>query len=147
LTERDVDPWALLLSDGRWYLVGYCHRVEDERIFRVDRMRSVVRLEEPADVPEDFDVSQYSSVYSESDDALTVTLDIAPKASWVSDYYPLTSQEPLENGWTRIRLKAGGLAWLERLLLRLGPDAKVVEPKSLEERLRTTAASILRRYL
>lgn len=147
LTERDVDPWALLLSDGRWYLVGYCHRVEDERIFRVDRMRSVVRLEEPADVPEDFDVSQYSSVYSESDDALTVTLDIAPNASWVCDYYPLTSQEPLENGWTRIRLKAGGLAWLERLLLRLGPDAKVVEPKSLEERLRTTAASILRRYL
>ncbi|HEX2053896.1 MAG TPA: WYL domain-containing protein [Actinomycetota bacterium] len=146
VTSRDVDPWALLLSDGRWYLVGYCHRVNDERIFRVDRMRSVVPLDEPAEVPADLDLSQYSSVYSEGENDPTVTLEIAPRANWVCDYYPLVSQEPLENGWIRIRLKAGGLAWLERLLLRLGPEARVVEPESLRERVRTTAAAIARRY-
>jgi proteasome accessory factor C len=146
VTERDVDPWALLLSDGHWYLVGYCHRVSDERIFRVDRMRSVVPLEARAEVPVDVDLSQYSSVYSEKENDLAVTLDISPRANWVCDYYPLVSQEPLENGWIRISLKAGGLAWLERLLLRLGPEAKVVEPESLRQRVRATAASIARRY-
>ncbi len=147
VTERDVDPWALLLSDGRWYLLGYCHRVTDERIFRVDRIRSVVQLDETAHIPDDFDLSQYESVYFESDEAMTVTLDIAPRANWVCDYYPLLSQEPLEDGWIRIRLKAGGMAWLERLLLRLGPEARVIEPESLRQRLKATARSLARRYV
>ncbi|CAN5784299.1 WYL domain-containing protein [soil metagenome] len=146
VTERDVDPWALLLSEGRWYLLGYCHRVNDERIFRIDRMRSVLRLEDAARIPDDFDLSQYSSVYFESENAMTVTLDIAPRANWVCDYYPLLSQEPLQDGWIRIRLKAGGLAWLERLLLRLGPEARIIEPDSLREKLKATAASMARRY-
>ncbi len=146
VTERDVDPWALLLSEGRWYLLGYCHRVKDERIFRVDRMRSVLRLEEAAQIPDDFDLSQYDSVYFESENALTVTLDIAPRANWVCDYYPLLSQEALDDGWIRIRLKAGGVAWLERLVLRLGPEARIIEPDSLREKLKATAASMARRY-
>lgn len=147
VTERDVDPWALLLSEGRWYLVGWCHRVNDERIFRVDRMRRVVQLGDAAQVPDDFDLSQYQSVYFESDEAVTVTLDIAPRANWVCDYYPLLSQEVLEDGWIRIRLKAGGMAWLERLLLRLGPEARIVEPESLRKRLKATAAMMARRYV
>lgn len=146
VTERDVDPWALLLSEGRWYLLGYCHKVEDERIFRVDRMRSVRRLEDAAQIPDDFDLSQYDSVYFESENALTVTLDIAPRANWVCDYYPLLSQESLDDGWIRIRLKAGGVAWLERLLLRLGPEARIIEPDSLKDKLKATAASMARRY-
>ena len=146
VTERDVDPWALLLSDGRWYLVGYCHRVNDERIFRVDRMRSVAELDEPAAIPDDFDLSQYDSVFFESDDALTVVLDIAPRANWVCDYYPLLSQERLEDGWIRIRLKAGGMAWLERLLLRLGPEVRIIEPEWLRERLKATAKALAQRY-
>jgi len=146
ITERDVDPWALLLSEGRWYLVAYCHRVNDERIFRVDRMRRVVQLSEPAPVPGDFDLSRYDSVYFESAEATTVTLDIAPRANWVCDYYPLLSQETLDDGWIRIRLRAGGTAWLERLLLRLGPEARVIEPESLRQRLTSTARSLAARY-
>lgn len=146
ITERDVDPWALLLSEGRWYLVGYCHRVDDERIFRVDRMREVAQLDVPAPLPDGFDLSQYDGVWFESKDAVSVTLDIAPRANWVCDYYPLVSQELLDDGWIRIRLKAGGMAWLERLLLRLGPEARVIEPESLRQRLKATAASMARRY-
>lgn len=146
VTDRDVDPWALLLSGGRWYLVGWCHRVRDERIFRLDRIRQVTKLDHPAVIPEDFDLSHYDSVYFESPGATTVTLDLAPRANWVCDYYPLLSQEPQDNGWMRIRLKAGGLAWLERLLLRLGPEARIVEPDSLRDRLRATACAMAARY-
>lgn len=146
VTEREVDPWALLLSDGRWYLLGFCHRVGDERIFRVDRMRSVVAMDQAAPIPADFDLSRYDAVYFESDQAMSVTLEIDPRANWVCDYYPLTSQELLDDGWIRISLKAGGTAWLERLLLRLGPEARLIEPESLKQKLKATAASMARRY-
>lgn len=146
VTERDVDPWALLLSEGRWYLVGYCHRVNDERIFRLDRMREVTQTAVKSTIPDDFDLSQYSSVYFESPQSTEVTLDLAPRANWVCDYYPLVSQDTLEDGWIRIKLKAGGMAWLERLLLRLGPEARVVEPEELKIRLKATASAMAERY-
>jgi proteasome accessory factor C len=146
VTERDVDPWAVLFSEGHWYLVGWCHRVRDERIFRVDRMRRVTVLETASHAPEDLDLSRYETTYFESAHATPVTIDISPQAGWVSDYYPLDSQEELENGWIRIRFKAGGLAWVERLLLRLGPQAEVVEPESLRDRLQSTACRMAKRY-
>lgn len=146
-TERDVDPWALFLSGGWWYLLGWCHRVQDERVFRVDRMRQVTVLEAAATVPDDVDLSRYGSVYVEAPGATPVTLDLAPEAvGWVGERYPLESREPQEDGWVRVRLSAGGTAWLERLLVRLGTRARVVEPAVLGERVRDLACRLAQRY-
>ena len=146
-TERDVDPWALFLSGGRWYLVGWCHKVADERIFRLDRIRSVHLLETPADVPEDVDLSRYESLYVQGAQDCPVTLDLAPHAAaWVAESYPLASQEVLADGWIRVHLTAGGTAWLEKLLLRLGPQARVVTPPELAERARALACRLAQRY-
>jgi proteasome accessory factor C len=146
VTEREVDPWALHFSEGHWYLAGWCHRVNDERIFRVDRMRRVRILETESHPPSDLDLSRYESVYLESAQAVPVTIEISAHAGWVLDYYPLVSSEPLEDGWTRITLNAGGLAWVERLLLRLGGQARVVEPVYLKERVRAAACRMAARY-
>lgn len=146
-TEREVDPWALFVSGGRWYFVGWCHLVEDERMFRVDRVRSVEMLDTPAEVPADVDLSKYEDLYLQNATDTNVVLDLAPQAaSWVSEYYPLQGQEPLPGGWVRIRMSASGTAWLERLLLRLGTQARVVEPESLGRRVRETACRLARRY-
>ncbi len=146
-TERDVDPWALFLSGGRWYLVGWCHRVDDERIFRLDRIRSVRMLDTPAAVPKDVDLSKYESLYIQGALDAEVTLDLAPQAAtWVAESYPLTSQEVLDDGWVRVHLTAGGTAWLEKLLLRLGPQARVVDPPELAERTRSLACRLAERY-
>ncbi|MCW3043879.1 MAG: hypothetical protein JWL57_2037 [Actinobacteria bacterium] len=146
-TERDVDPWALFLSGGRWYLVGWCHKVADERIFRLDRIRSVRLLETSADVPKDVDLSRYESLYVQGAQDHPVTLDLAPQAAaWVAESYPLASQEVLADGWVRVHLTAGGTAWLEKLLLRLGPQARVVDPPDLAERTRQLACRLAQRY-
>jgi predicted DNA-binding transcriptional regulator YafY len=45
-----------------------------------------------------------------------------------------------------VHLTAGGTAWLEKLLLRLGPQARVVEPADLAERTRQLACRLAQRY-
>ncbi|MGH2704944.1 MAG: helix-turn-helix transcriptional regulator [Actinomycetota bacterium] len=146
-TERDVDPWALFVSGGWWYLAGWCHRVEDERVFRVDRMRSVRLLDVPAEVPADLDLRGYEGVYAGSADAVEVELEMAPEAAaWVGERYPLEAREPLDDGWERLRLSASGTAWLERLLLRLGSQARAVRPPELATRVRELACRVLERY-
>ena len=48
LTERAVDPYALLFRDGEWSLVGHCHLRDDQRTFRVDRIRGLKVAPRPA---------------------------------------------------------------------------------------------------
>lgn len=146
-TERDVDPWALFLSGGRWYLVGWCHKVGDERIFRLDRMRSVELLDRGAEVPPDADLSKYETLYVQGARDLAVTLDLAPEAfGWVTESYPVDAQEQLPDGWLRVQLRAGGTAWLEKLLLRLGRQVRIIDPPELAERTRQLACRMLQRY-
>lgn len=37
----DVDPWAVVVRDGRWYLLCHSHRVDAVRTYRIDRVSSV----------------------------------------------------------------------------------------------------------
>lgn len=147
LTERDVDPWTLFVSNGSWYLAGWCHRATDERVFRMDRMQSVEILDESADIPAEIDPSSFDAMYVEGPNSTKIIVDISKDAAyWVTKYYPPESQETLDDGWVRIQLSAGGTAWLERLLLRLGNEARIIEPKKLAESVKRTACELAARY-
>ena len=147
VTERDIDPWALFSSGGHWYLVAYCHKVEDERVFRLDRIRELKMLRRNAKRNDEVDLSKYESVYVQAPDATEVSVEISPEAArWVTEYYPLGGQETLPDGWVRVVLSAGGTAWLERLLLRLGPHARSVQPLWLADNVKAMAERILKRY-
>ena len=49
--ERVVQPWRLFSSGGHWYLLAWCEKVADKRLFRVDRVRSATLLDEQFDPP------------------------------------------------------------------------------------------------
>jgi proteasome accessory factor BC len=62
-TERTVDPFALLLDRGRWYVIGRDHDRDAIRTFRVSRVRGEIRLatrrERDFRLPAEFDVDEY----------------------------------------------------------------------------------------
>ena len=39
--EEDVDPWAVVVRHGRWYLLCHSHRARAVRAYRIDRIQSV----------------------------------------------------------------------------------------------------------
>src|SRR3954451_7585255 len=129
-TSRTVDPWRVFNAAGRWYLSGWCHRVDAERLFRVDRVRAVDALDTTFDPPPP-EVSALTGadppVFSPRPEDPVVVLELAPSASWVRDQYPNEGVEDLGEGRLRVRLRISEQAWLERLLLRLGPDARLVQ--------------------
>jgi proteasome accessory factor C len=121
--ERVVRPWRLFSSGGQWYLLAWCEKVADRRLFRVDRARSAVLLDDAFEPPEDLGPV---TVYEGRPDDPLVVLDLAPGARWVVERYPNEGTMDLGDGNVRVRLRASSKAWLERLLLRAGPDATVV---------------------
>lgn len=122
-TERTVEPHRFFADEGQWYVGGWCRRAEGDRVFRVDRIHNVTLLEECFERSSDATVA----VVDPSAADQRVTLDLAPDAQWVVGQYPHHSAEDLDDGWTRIVLPVTAAAWLERLLVRLGPLARVVD--------------------
>jgi proteasome accessory factor C len=141
---RKVDPWRVQASQGQWYLQAWCHRSGGEKVFRIDRIRSVTLLEDTFDRPER---SSPLEVFRPTADDPRVVLDLAPRAAWVVGQYPVEAVEERADGTLRVTLAIAARPWLERLLLRLGPDAAVVSaPPELHDAGEAAARRVLARY-
>ena len=146
-TERDVDLMRVINFDAQWYLEGWCHRAEDVRLFRVDRIESVTILDEDGTPPATAEPRDLGSgVFTPHADDQLVRVALGPGAAWVSDYYPTESVEPTQGGGSVITLRTADTAWLRRLMWRLGSQATVLEPAELALEVQQGARAALDAY-
>ncbi len=176
VTDRQIAPLRLFASEGHWYVDAWCRTAGDLRRFRVDRINTAEALEadfpEEAVLPagahpehtgpgEPGGADGSGAVGDPSDRAdATVTLDpfvpgpdshrvrlsLDPSTAWLVESVPSTGP-PIEVGdRIEVELFVGGDAWLARLLLRLGPDARVIDPPGYRSLAAEAAARVLRRY-
>jgi proteasome accessory factor C len=123
-TTRVVEPWRVFNTHGQWYLAGWCDQAGAERLFRVDRISRAEILEEtfepPAQPPD-------GSRFHRAEGDPVVVLDLAPGARWVAEQYPNEGVAERPDGILRVWLRVSEQAWLERVLLRVGAHAGVVD--------------------
>jgi len=144
LTTRRIDPAVAFFAMGEWYLSAYCHRAEDERMFRVDRIRGLRTTGEFFDAaPGDEEITD---VFHPRSDDPRVTIELAPSAAWVAEAYPAESTTTRPDGTIEVVLAVSEPTWLERLLVRLGPEARVVSPDSARNAGADAARRVLARY-
>jgi proteasome accessory factor C len=86
-------------------------------------------------------------LFTPSPDDVVVTVDLAPQAHWVADYYPVDSVEQRPDGWLRVQLRAADPGWVPRLVLRLGGGGRVVAPPELASRTAAAADAALEAYV
>jgi predicted DNA-binding transcriptional regulator YafY len=53
--EAEVDPWAVVIRHGRWYLLCHSHGAGAIRTYRIDRIRAVQQSAQSFEVPDDLD--------------------------------------------------------------------------------------------
>ncbi|MFN8036218.1 MAG: WYL domain-containing protein [Acidimicrobiia bacterium] len=146
LTTRRIDPWSVFHAFGQWYVAAYCHAAGEERLFRVDRVRALRPTDERFEPPPGADVAERRDVYHPRPDDPRVELTLAASAEWVVDTYPTERADRRADGTFHVVLTVSEQAWLERLLLRLGPDATVLGPPELVGTAEATASRLLGRY-
>lgn len=144
-TVREVDPVRLFSDHGNWYLDAWCNMAEDFRMFRVDRIESAVSTRTAA---RHLSVRTTPPFVPGVDDP-RIDLIIDNSAAWVVEQYPCESVSTMPNGQIAVRLAITEVAWLERLLLRLGSAAHVTHQNSdIPENLVGDAARrVLARYV
>lgn len=146
-TERDVDPMRVVSIDGNWYLEGWCHRAEDVRLFRLDRVADIQVLDVDGTPPttaspRDLD----GELFVPGPDDLHAVLSLAPEAAWVVDYYPVDTVETAADGSLTASIRTADLRWLRQLMWRLGGAARVLQPASLRADVEAGAAEALADY-
>lgn len=145
-TQRLVDPHRVFTASGQWYLAAYCHRARAERLFRLDRVHGAeLRGPRQRGAPPE---AGREGLYQPEPDDPRVTLELAPSARWVPEQYVTDEVTVGDDGRLRVRLPVSAAPWLERLLLRLGPEASItsVDPPLSPEVGAAAARRVLARY-
>jgi proteasome accessory factor C len=167
VTDRQIDPIRLFASEGHWYVDAWCSLAGDLRRFRVDRINAAEPVEATADADgrqparHREDGTPGSSVPETAEpvgdprgfdpfvpgpDSRRVRLSLDPSTAWLVESIPSAGPPESVDGRVELEVFVGGDAWLERLLLRLGPDARVVRPEEYRGLRAEAAARILQRY-
>ncbi|HTZ07996.1 MAG TPA: WYL domain-containing protein [Acidimicrobiales bacterium] len=148
-STRVVDPVAVAAIEGRWYLDGWCHNAGGMRRFRVDRVSAVRPTGEPVtDHPPDGGAAGDGApaAFVPGPEATVARLAVDADGAWVLDALPVTASTPGADGRTVVTLGVASTVWFERLLLRLGPHAEVLDPPELAGVGRDAARRLLARY-
>jgi len=142
-TVREIEPWALVSTLGNWYVQGFCRMVGAERVFRVDRIRDLVVLEERFERPEG--LPEPGVAYSPSDDDVVARIRLTPNATWLLDYYPVDVLKETKTG-TEIRFSSPDAEIPARLLLRLGGEARLLQGDEVRSRVNEIADRLGEKY-
>jgi proteasome accessory factor C len=144
-SARVIDPRGVARVENVLYLDAWCNDARDDRVFRLDRIVSVTELDspvaDPAARPRDLTGAWFTDRATRR-----VTLRLAPRAAWVTEYYPVAATRPGPDGALDVDLDAGSEEWVIQLVLRLAPHAQVLSPPELGERLADLASRTIGRY-
>ena len=143
-STRVIDPEEVFVALGHWYVAAWDVSADGERLFRVDRIRSVEPTGERF-TPRGLEGAG-RSLYTPTEEDVAVRLRLAPAARWIAEYYATTDVEENVDGSLDITLPSRSLGWVAKLMLRVGDEATVLEPPELTAQVAALARATLDRY-
>lgn len=146
-SDRVVDPRGLVTAHGFTYLDAWDHGAEAPRLFRLDRIEDAQVLTETivSDPEPPREVGE-TGLFPRAADSTVVTLELDPPARWIVEYYPVDAVRPRRGGRLEVDLVVANERWLQRLLLRLSPHARVVAPAEQQAAYAEAARAALALY-
>jgi predicted DNA-binding transcriptional regulator YafY len=146
--RRQLDPYVLVDRWGWWYVVGYCHRRQAVRTFRVDRIMELEPLDQTFEVPRDFDAQQYLVDEEESQRVIVARLRFLQEMAHIAidESYWWEQVEPQPDGSVIVSQAFLDLDSAARMALSYGTLAVVLEPPELQELVLERARAVLETY-
>ena len=134
-TKRKIKPVRLIFRSRSWYLQAYCLKAEDFRIFKLNRIRSLVLTEEHfADVFET--LPPIEAPYPETMEMLHLKLRFPPAMAFrVYDEFSASEAEPQPDGSIIVNAVFPDDGWIYNYILGFGTGVEILEPASLKEKM------------
>ncbi len=154
--RRRLDPLGLVLKAGAWYVVGTSGKAP--RTFRLSNVLDLAVSEERFVRPAAFDLAAYWAASTQRfeagltrDHALLRITAVGMKqlrgiGHALAEAADKTAQRDAAAGWQRVTIPIESVAHAAGLLLRLGPQAEVLQPATLRARLAQDTAAMAALY-
>lgn len=145
-SEREFDPYGVVMNEGYWYAAGYCHLRQGLRTFRIDRITALGASEGTFEPPQDFDALEqvlhgiaFVPGAQEVEVILETSLENARRT-----FTPVMGTLEASDRGVIFRRTATQLDWIAHVLTNLDYPVHVLRPEALLTLLRQIAERALR---
>jgi predicted DNA-binding transcriptional regulator YafY len=157
VSERRLDPLGLALKAGVWYVVA-ASGSQAPRTYRLSNILELAVGDERFVRPEAFDLAAYWAASTRRFEAglyrdqavLRVTArgmkQLRALGQAIADAAEQSARDDAVPGWQRVTVPIESVEHAVGQLLRLGPDAQVLKPVALRQRLTDTIAAMAALY-
>lgn len=150
-----IHPYCLRLFKRRWYIIAYSEYSKGNRLFMLDRARSVEVLTDSFTMPEGFDAEEYfNDIYgvrqTDRSEMTKVVLRVNANRCDLLRNLPLhPSQKEIETTpeYSIFKVELKPNFDLKQELISYLDALEVLEPVSLRDELRMTIKSMYRKYI
>jgi predicted DNA-binding transcriptional regulator YafY len=140
-SRREIEPYAVVHTDGRWYLIGYCMSRRALRTFRLDRVTEIEICRASFHRPTDFDARIYLKQrmpFVQSNYQIEVWIDM-PVEEAEQIFAPWRVATEQQDGGTRLRCGRDRLDMFAAMLLSTGRQIVIYSPVELRETFKELA--------
>lgn len=135
-TTRTVSPSAVVLSNGQWYLRGWCHLRRAERTFLLDRMSDIELTDITVTPPADEAVPNVAADSSVTEVQVRLSAAAAPFLRGMSGGEASEDAE----GNVLLTLRVGDISAIKRVATRFGGAMEVLSPPAARHLVHEWAA-------
>jgi predicted DNA-binding transcriptional regulator YafY len=148
---RKVAPYRLWFFNGAFYLIAYCYKRKDVRIFALDRIRSLTPTSETFTPPASLDMEALmaASFGVFTGEAVTVRVRFSSQvAGYIQEKIWHRSQRlfPQADGGVIFESDVAGTQEIKHWIMQWGQEAEVLSPKRLRAAVRREARSMAACY-
>ncbi len=148
--SMELDPWAVVVRYGRWYLLCWSHTSSARRSLRVDRVLAAEVLDDTFTAPEGLDAVADLDEHLRQAWSAKVVVELDAPLDEAQRWTPqqLGRLEPVvaDDGSERTRLvgSTDDLAWYVGHLAALPADYRILAPPELQQTARDLGERLLR---
>lgn len=140
VSNREIEPLLLESRESNWFVRGFCRSNNEQRVFRLDRMRQIELLDVFEERP--IAAADSSQIYQVRETDTEVLFEVQPEAfGLIADYKP--EYEISGNKAVQVKISIGELETLGRIVARYGGKVKVLAPESARQAVRQFAQRAL----
>ncbi|KAA6439192.1 YafY family transcriptional regulator [Dyadobacter flavalbus] len=142
--ERVIEPVGIYHENSYWYTVAYCHLRQDYRNFRSDRILEIELTENPFE-NQHAPLKDFLSTGGEPENLRLIRIKVEKRiVQYFQDqkyYYGFVS-ETIKGNEVEMSFLTASIDGFARWYLMIAPNATILEPESLKEKLRKLISEI-----
>jgi len=138
ISRRTIYPYALLFRGRAFYLLAFCRRRDEYRLFRLERIREFILEKATFIRDKDFKIREYFAhswgvAGGEPYDIKIFFSSRVASMLLTGQRHPTEKIKRLKNGAIEYSMKASGLEEIGRWVVGFGREARVIYPQKLAD--------------